>query len=159
MAKEINSVQLSGNLGKDPEHREVGNGMASFSLANNRFYRDDKAPKGFSKKTSWFRCVAWGPVATAIMEKLGKGDRVMVQGHLAQSVYLNKAKQKVSAVEVVIDSFSLLKDAEEDVVEEIEEVVEVEEEDPPIEAAKVALQPTPTAQPKAKVASAKRKAA
>jgi len=159
MAKEINSVSLSGNLGKAPEHREVGNGMASFSLAVNRFYRDDKAEQGYSKKTSWFRCVAWGPVATAIMEKLGKGDRVMVQGQLSQSVYLNKAKQKTSAVEVVIDSFSLLKDAEEAVEDEVGEEVVVEEDDPPIEAAKAALKPTPTTLPKATVASAKRKAA
>ncbi len=157
MAKEVNSVQLSGNLGKVPEYREVGNGMASFSLAVNRFYRDDKAAQGYSKKTSWFRCVAWGPVAKSVLEKLDKGDRVMVQGHLAQSVYLNKAKEKASSVEVVIESFSLLKDAAEAVEEEVE--VEIEADDPPIEAPKAAPKPTPVAQPKATAGTAKRKAA
>ena len=130
MAKEINSVQLSGNLGKAPEYRQVGSGMATFSLAVNRYIPRDGGK--FEKQTAWFRCVAWGEVARAIVEKLGKGDRVMVQGRLDQGTY-EAGGRKVSSVEVVATSFSLLKDAQ---ATESQEEAEDEEEEPPIEAPK-----------------------
>jgi single-stranded DNA-binding protein len=62
MNNNINLVQISGNLGKAPEFKaEVGTGLAIFQLAHNRFVPNQGENSGkaeYSKRTSWFRCVA-----------------------------------------------------------------------------------------------------
>ncbi len=120
MAKEVNTVSLSDNLGKDPEFKNVGSGLATFSIAVNRFI--PRSDGQFDKQTGWFKCVAWGPVAEAITEKLTKGSRVMVQGRLQAHNWVTNQGEVKTDVEIVINSFSLLRErkaaAEEEEYEE-----------------------------------------
>ncbi len=59
MAKDLNMVQLTGNLGKDPETKATprGSGVTTFSVAASRRWRtaagEDRA------ETEWFNVVAW----------------------------------------------------------------------------------------------------
>ena len=48
-----NQVRLIGNLGRDPEFREISNGrkMARFSLATNDYYYGDQGEK--IAETQW----------------------------------------------------------------------------------------------------------
>ncbi len=106
MAHETNAVSISGNLGRDPEFKQTGNGLATFSLAVNRYI-----PRGngqFDKQTSWFKCVAWGPVAEAARDKLTKGCRVLVQGRLEAHNWTDKNGEVKTGVEIVVQSFSLI---------------------------------------------------
>jgi single-strand DNA-binding protein len=54
-----NKVQLIGNLGNDPEIKNLENGrkLAKFSLATNQVYTDQKGEK--VEDTQWHNIVAW----------------------------------------------------------------------------------------------------
>jgi single-strand DNA-binding protein len=115
MSNNINLVQISGNLGKAPEFKaEVGTGLATFQLAHNRFV-PSQAENGssggskaeYSKRTSWFRCVAWGNMAEKVA-KLEKGTRVVVTGRLESRSWQDKQGQLQSRVEIVIEDFRLV---------------------------------------------------
>jgi single-strand DNA-binding protein len=115
MSNNINMVQISGNLGKAPEFKaEVGNGLATFQLAHNRFVPNQgESSNGssgkaeYNKRTSWFRCVAWGNMAEK-MAKLEKGARVVVTGRLESHSWQDKQGQLQSRVEIVVEDFRLV---------------------------------------------------
>jgi single-strand DNA-binding protein len=117
MSNNINLVQISGNLGKAPEFKaEVGNGLATFQLAHNRFVpnQGDSSSNGsssgkaeYSKRTSWFRCVAWGNMAEKVA-KLEKGTRVVVTGRLESYSWQDKQGNTQSRVEIVVEDFRLV---------------------------------------------------
>lgn len=70
----MNVAVVFGNLGRDPEIRELKNGstVANFSLAVNEKRGDDV-------HTEWYNVVAWGENAKTA-EQFAKGDRVVVVG-------------------------------------------------------------------------------
>ena len=100
-----NEVRITGNLGKDAEFRpSVGNGLATFSLAYNRYRPTED---GYAKMpTNWFRCVAWGKLADKVA-RLKKGDRVAVVGRLESREWEDTKGVKHSAIEIVVESISL----------------------------------------------------
>lgn len=68
----MNSVQILGNLGRDPIIRatKTGRSVASFSLAVSRNYT---TPQGEQRElTDWINVVAWGPLAEAVGNQLKK---------------------------------------------------------------------------------------
>jgi single-strand DNA-binding protein len=115
MSNNINLVQISGNLGKAPEFKaEVGTGLATFQLAHNRFVpsqTENGSTSGgkaeFTKRTSWFRCVAWGSMAEKVA-KLEKGARVVVTGRLESHSWQDKQGNLQSRVEIVVEDFQLV---------------------------------------------------
>jgi single-strand DNA-binding protein len=115
MSNNINLVQISGNLGKAPEFKaEVGSGLATFQLAYNRFVpsqgdgsNDSGGKAEFTKRTSWFRCVAWGNMAEKVA-KLEKGARVVVTGRLESHSWQDKQGNTQSRVEIVVEDFKLV---------------------------------------------------
>jgi single-strand DNA-binding protein len=112
MSNNINLVQISGNLGKAPEFKaEVGTGLATFQLAHNRFVPSQAENSGskaeYSKRTSWFRCVAWGNMAEKVA-KLEKGARVVVTGRLESHNWQDKQGNNQSRVEIVVEDFKLV---------------------------------------------------
>jgi single-strand DNA-binding protein len=115
MSNNINLVQISGNLGKAPEFKaEVGTGLATFQLAHNRFIPNQgESSNGssgkaeYSKRTSWFRCVAWGNMAEKVA-KLEKGARIVVTGRLESHSWQDKQGNSQSRVEIVVEDFKLV---------------------------------------------------
>ena len=75
-----NRVQLIGNLGQNPEVKEIANGkaMAKFSMATNESYRNAKGEK--VTDTEWHNIVAFGKLADIIGKYLKKGNEVAVEG-------------------------------------------------------------------------------
>ena len=61
--KDLNSVQLIGRLGQDPNVQYSGTGTArtSFSVATNRTWTD--ADGQTQTETEWSRCTPWGKLA------------------------------------------------------------------------------------------------
>lgn len=76
--RDINSVILTGRLGKAPElkHTQSNTAVTSFSLA-----------VSFDDKTDWIECVAWQKTAEIICQYYGKGDKVCVAGRLQTREY------------------------------------------------------------------------
>jgi single-strand DNA-binding protein len=97
-----NKVLLAGNIGKDPEIRELSNGkMASLSLAYTEKWKSKTGEK--KESTDWFNLVAFGPVADIIDKYINKGDNVFVEGKQKNNNY-EKNGQKVYSNQIVIDS-------------------------------------------------------
>jgi len=70
----MNSVYLTGNLGRDASFKELEDGkkVTIFSIATTEKSKD----KEF---TTWHRIICWG-VAADIAKHYKKGDRIFVQG-------------------------------------------------------------------------------
>ncbi len=99
-----NTVELVGNITRDPELRFTPSGaaIATFGLAVNRRWRNQQSNE-WEEQTSFFDVVCWRNLAENVTESLFKGSRVMVVGRLEQRSWENQEGEKRSKVEVVAD--------------------------------------------------------
>jgi single-strand DNA-binding protein len=97
----INRVQLTGNLGNNPEIKtfENGNKLARFSIATKEEYTTRGGEK--SSDTQWHFISAWGKMAERIETELKKGSFVSIEGRLVTRNYTDKNGQKKYITEVV----------------------------------------------------------
>lgn len=103
MARSINQVILMGRLTRDPEQRTTPSGktVVRFSIAVDRQTSDDQA--------DFFDVTAWEKLGELVMQYLGKGRRVLVQGRLRQDSWDDKESgKKRSRVEVVASDVTFL---------------------------------------------------
>jgi single-strand DNA-binding protein len=103
MAKSINQVILMGRLTRDPEQRTTTTGkiIANFSIAVDRGGQDDAA--------DFFEVTAWEKLGELVMQYLGKGRRVLVQGRLRQDSWDDKETgKKRSRIEVTATDVTFL---------------------------------------------------
>lgn len=100
-----NSVQLIGNLGQDPEIKNLSNGtlLAKLNIATNDSYKNAKGEKVTA--TEWHNCIAWGKTAELIQKMLKKGNQVIVRGKLTHSSVENEAGSKRYFTQVVVNEF------------------------------------------------------
>lgn len=96
----MNTVQIVGNLTRDPQLRRTnaGTAVASFSVAVNRTLRD--ANGGQREMTDFINVVAWGALAEAAGNQLHKGTRVFVEGRYSTRSYETPDGQKRYITEV-----------------------------------------------------------
>jgi single-strand DNA-binding protein len=100
MAKDINSVFLSGRLGGDPELKYTPNGVAvcNFSTAVNRSV---KRGDQWENETDWIKIITWGKLAEICGEYLTKGSEVFIKGSLQVRSWVDKEGNKRCLTEVV----------------------------------------------------------
>ena len=103
-----NKVTLVGNLGFDPEVREVSEGrkVARISIATNERYKN--AAGEWQDDTQWHTVVAWGASAERVERLLHKGDKVHMEGKLVHRSYEAKDGTKRFVTEVVLRGFNLI---------------------------------------------------
>lgn len=103
-----NIVRLIGNLGFDPEVREIAKGrkVARLSLATNESYTNAAGEK--VTDTQWHTIVAWGRMADQVEMMLGKGSPVMVEGRLVHRSYAGKDGVKRYITEIVLNDFKVI---------------------------------------------------
>jgi len=99
-----NSVQLIGNLGKDPQFTELESGkkLVKFSIATNEYYRQDGEKK---TQTHWHNIIAWGKTAELMQDLLKKGSQVAIQGKLTHRSYEDKEGQTKYISEIIANEF------------------------------------------------------
>ena len=86
----MNSIEISGNLGADPELKMTANGpVASFSLANTPRLRD-----GSKGNTTWITVQAWDELAGLVANSLKKGSFVSISGRLVQQSWNDETGAK-----------------------------------------------------------------
>jgi len=103
MAKSVNQVILMGRLTRDPEQRTTTTGktIANFSIAVDRGGQDDIA--------DFFEVTAWEKLGDLVVQYLGKGRRVLVQGRLRQDSWDDKETgKKRSRVEITATDVTFL---------------------------------------------------
>jgi len=103
-----NQVRLIGNLGTDPEIKEVGTNrkLAKLSLATNESYRNDKGE--WVTETQWHNLVGWGRMVTVSEKYLKKGSEIAVEGKLNNRSYVDKEGHKRYFCEIVISDMVVL---------------------------------------------------
>ncbi len=104
----INSVRLMGNVGATPEVKMFDNGskVAKLRLATNE---KQKNAKGETVEiTHWHNLVFWGKSAELIEKYINKGERIAIEGTLANRMYETKAGDKRQITEVRVDSFEFV---------------------------------------------------
>jgi single-strand DNA-binding protein len=103
-----NQVQLIGNLGKDPEVKDLDSGkkVANFTLATNESYKTKDGEK--KEETQWHNIVAWGKTAEIIEKYVTKGREVILKGKLTTERYETKDGDKRSIAKVVCDEVVLV---------------------------------------------------
>lgn len=97
----MNSVQLMGNLARDPEVRytQSGRAVATFTVAASNTYIDS-ATNETKEQTAFINCVAWGKLGEAV-GNYRKGNRLFVEGRIQTRSYEDSNGQKKYVTEVV----------------------------------------------------------
>ena len=96
----MNTVQILGNLARDPEVRytQSGKAVATFTVAASNTYIDSNNET--KEQTAFINCVAWGKTGEAV-GNLRKGNRAFVEGRLQTRSYETQDGQKRYVTEVV----------------------------------------------------------
>jgi single-strand DNA-binding protein len=98
----MNTITVSGNVGRDPELKYSASGTAvvKFSVA-------DTTGKDDNKKTVWHDVVVFKEQAENVAASVKKGSRVIVTGRLDKSDYTGKDGVKKLRVEIIADDVSI----------------------------------------------------
>lgn len=92
------NITAYGNLGRDPELKQVGDSqVASFSIGI-RTGQDE---------TTWADCSVWGKRADTVMRFFKKGSKVTVAGSGKVRVYQKKDGTEGKALDIRVNDFTL----------------------------------------------------
>jgi len=104
-----NRVNLIGNLGADPEVKELETGrkIARISLATSETFKNAEGEQ--VKNTQWHNLVAWGPRANFVEKYLKKGYEIAIEGKLNHRSYDDQDGQKKYVTEIVVNDILMLR--------------------------------------------------
>lgn len=97
----INRVVLIGRLARESEARQTNQGetVVDFTLAV------DKRPRrGEDQEPNWFRISAFGKTAEYVVNYLGKGRLVAVDGRLEHRKYQDKDGNNRETISIIADN-------------------------------------------------------
>lgn len=96
----MNSISISGSLGKDSELKQMTSGdyICNFSIADSQ---------GRDKPTIWWNCQLWGKRAQSLSEYLTKGQAVTVVGTITEREWTSKDGDKRKSMEVRVNDIAL----------------------------------------------------
>ncbi len=99
----MNSFSVQGNVGQDPELKEVGNSeVAEFSIADRQYEGPER-----EATVGWYRCQVWGPRAHTVMEFIRKGSSITVFGALKQRKYQTQSGEDRVSMDIRVNDFTL----------------------------------------------------
>lgn len=104
----VNKVILVGNLGKDPESKEFGNGgrVVKFSLATSESWRDKNSGER-REKTEWHNVVIFNEgIGKIASQYLKKGSKVYIEGQLQTRKWQDQSGADKYTTEVVLQNFN-----------------------------------------------------
>ena len=92
------TLSAYGNLGRDPEQKEInGNTITNFSIAANTG-RDE---------TTWINCTVFGKRGDVVMQYFKKGGKVAVSGSAKLREYTDKNGVIAKSLDLIVTDFSL----------------------------------------------------
>lgn len=108
----LNSVNIMGNLTRDPELRyaQSGKGVCSLSIASNRIFTKNGER---ASEVSYFDVEVWGAVAENCAKYLKKGSGIIVEGRLRQDRWEKDGKTQ-SKVRIVANNIHFMPKRSED---------------------------------------------
>ena len=98
-----NSVRLIGNLGGNPEIKDLAGGkkLAKISLATTEKYKDSDG--NMVSETQWHNLSAWCKQAEFAQKYLEKGNEIAIEGKLLNRSYTDKEGQKKYVSEISVN--------------------------------------------------------
>ena len=108
MAGSINKVILVGNLGADPEIRNMQNGnpVCNLSVATSENWKD-KSSGERRERTEWHRVVIFNEGLCRIAEQyLKKGAKVYIEGQIQTRKWQDQQGEDKYATEIVLQGFN-----------------------------------------------------
>jgi len=104
----VNKVILIGNLGADPEVRELdGNReVANLRLATNETYTNKNGEK--ITHTEWHRLEIWGKLAGIARQYLKKGSQIYVEGSIRTDNWQDQEGNQRYTTKIRVDRFDML---------------------------------------------------
>ena len=103
----MNTVCITGNLGKDPELRHTAGGTAVLQM-NVAVSERRKVNNEWTDYTHWVPCIVFGTRAESLAKFLHKGSKVGISGKLNYSAWKNDKGETRSKLEVVANDVELL---------------------------------------------------
>lgn len=96
----MNSLTISGQLGKDAELRTLGDGtpVCGFSVADSQ---------GKDKPTIWWNCSIFGKRAESLKQYLVKGQSVTVVGNVSEREWTDKEGLKRKSMDIRVNDVAL----------------------------------------------------
>ncbi len=104
----VNKAILIGNLGKDPEVRQLESGVkvATFSLATSETYKTKDGNK--VEQTEWHNIVLWRGLAEVAEKYLKKGNPLYVEGRIRTRSWEDKEGNRRYTTEIIGDNMTML---------------------------------------------------
>jgi single-strand DNA-binding protein len=100
----VNTAILIGNLGSDPEVKELPSGarVANVSLATTERWKDKQGER--QEKTTWHDLVFWNQQADIVVQYCKKGSKLYVEG----SIDKRKSDQGGYFTDIKVKNFQFL---------------------------------------------------
>lgn len=108
MAGSVNKVILVGNLGNEPEVRNLPSGgkVVNLSVATSERWRDRNTGEQ-REKTEWHRVVIFSEGLAKVAEQyLRKGSKVYIEGQLQTRKWQDQSGQDKYSTEIVLQGFN-----------------------------------------------------
>ena len=104
----VNKVILVGNVGTDPECKQMpnGNAVANLSLATSDSWKDKNSGEQ-QERTEWHRIVFFNRLAEIVDQFVNKGSKLFVEGRLQTRSYEQDGVTKFST-EIVASEMQML---------------------------------------------------
>lgn len=106
--KGLNKVSLIGNLGSDPDYKELKGKIpvAKFDMATTAFYKNQQGE--LVSKTEWHKIISWRGLAELTRNFLKGGSTVFIEGSLRTRSYEGRDGVKHYITEIIADSIIML---------------------------------------------------
>ena len=100
----VNTAILIGNLGSDPEVKELNSGarVSNVSLATTERWKDKNGER--QEKTTWHDLVFWNQQADIVVQYCKKGSKLYVEG----SIDKRKSEQGGYFTDIKVKNFQFL---------------------------------------------------
>jgi single-strand DNA-binding protein len=107
MARGVNKVILIGNLGGDPDVKQIPSGatVANVTLATNESWTDKSGSK--QERVEWHRLVFWNKLAEIVGQYLKKGSKIYCEGRIETRQW-EKDGTKMYTTEISVSDMMML---------------------------------------------------
>lgn len=107
MAGSVNKVTLVGNVGKDPEVRNLQSGdiIVNLSVATSESWKGKDGER--QERTEWHRVVVFNqPLAKVIEKYVTKGSKVYLEGQIETRKWTDQSGSERYSTEIVMRPFN-----------------------------------------------------
>ena len=108
--RSVNKLIAVGNLGQDPEVRQMpnGNAVCNFSIAATESWKNKQSGE-YESEVEWMNCVVFGKFAEMCGKFLKKGAKVYIEGKLKTEKWNDKTSgQERSATKIIVSELQLM---------------------------------------------------